>query len=208
MRQIWLVGAALAAAACVLGPLCVSAQESGPAVTAADRVLGKPDAPVTIIEYGSLTCPHCAEFDQKTFPTLKANWIDTGKAKLVFRVFPLNQVDVRAAVVASCVPADRYYDFIDAVYKSQDTWSRAADPVQAIATIARLGGGLSEDKVKGCLADQKLLNDIVDERYATEKRFGVESTPTFFINGAKMDPNGAQPIEVFDQVLTAAQPKT
>ena len=208
MRQIWLVVAAFAAAAGVLGPLRASAQEGGPAVTAADRVLGKPDAPVTIIEYGSLTCPHCAEFDEKTFPTLKANWIDTGKAKLVFRVFPLNKVDVGAAAVASCVPADRYYDFIDAVYKSQGTWSRAADPVQAIATIARLGGGLSDDKVKSCLADQTLQKSIVDQAYATSKAYGVESTPTFFINGAKMDPNGAQPIEVFDQVLTAAQPKT
>jgi len=206
MRQIWLVAAAFVAATCVLGPLRAGAEETGPAISDGDRVLGKPDAPITIIEYGSLTCPHCAEFDQKTFPTLKANWIDTGKAKLVFRVFPLNGLDVRAASLASCVPADRYYAFIDAVYKSQDSWMRATDPVQAVATIARLGGGLTEDKAKSCVTDQKLLNDIADQRYQTEKRYGVESTPTFFINGAKMDPNGAQPIEVFDKVLTAAQP--
>jgi protein-disulfide isomerase len=208
MRQIWLVATAFVAATCVLGPLRAGAQESGPTVSDGDRVLGKPDAPITIIEYGSLTCPHCAEFDQKTFPTLKSSWIDTGKAKLVFRVFPLNNVDVGAAVVASCVPPERYYDFIDAVYKSQDTWSRAANPVQAVATIARLGGGLSDDKIKSCLADQALQKSIVDQAYATSKSYGVESTPTFFINGAKMDPNGAQPFEVFDKALTAAQPKT
>jgi protein-disulfide isomerase len=207
MRQIWLVMAALMAAAGVLGPRGASAGES-PTITAADPVLGNPDAPVTIIEYGSLTCPHCAEFDQKTFPALKANWIDTGKAKLVFRVFPLNHVDVGAAMVASCVPPDHYYDFIDAVYKSQGSWSRAADPVQAVASIARLGGGLSEDKAKSCLADKALEKSIVDQAYATSKSYGVESTPTFFINGAPMEPNGAQPIEVFDKVLTAAQPKT
>jgi protein-disulfide isomerase len=207
MRQIWLVAVAFAVAAGVLGPLGASAGES-PTITAADRVLGNPDAPVTIIEYGSLTCPHCAEFDKKTFPALKANWIDTGKAKLVFRVFPLNGVDVRAAAVASCVPPDRYYDFIDAVYKSQDTWMRASDPVQAVATIARLGGGLTEDKAKSCVADKKLLDDIADQRYQTEKLYGIESTPTFFINGTLMDQNGAQPIEIFDKALTAAQPKT
>jgi protein-disulfide isomerase len=208
MRQIWLVAAAFTVAACVLGPLRACADESGPTIGDGDRVLGKPDAPITIIEYGSLTCPHCAEFDQKTFPTLKANWIDTGKAKLVFRVFPLNGLDVRAASLASCVPADRYYTFIDAVYKSQDSWMRASDPVQAVTTIARLGGGLSEDKAKACVTDKKMLDDITEQAYVSTKRYGVESTPTFFINGAKMDPNGAQPIEVFDQVLTAAQPKT
>ena len=89
------------------------------AVSPDDRVLGKPDAPITIVEYASLTCPHCAHFDQEVLPKLKEKWIDSGKAKLVFRDFPLDQPALLAATVARCEPADRFYGFVDALFKSQ-----------------------------------------------------------------------------------------
>lgn len=206
MRHIWLTLAAFF----VLGPLlggALAAAEEKPAATSEDHVLGKPDAPVTIIEYASLTCPHCAEFDRDTLPKIKADWIDTGKAKLVFRIFPLNGLDLRAAVLADCAPPERYFAFVDELYRSQDTWARAGDPEQALANIGRLGG-VSEDKFKSCLADKKRVDAIAAQGFTAQKAYGVDSTPTFFINGVKPDKNGALPYEAFNQLLTAALPKT
>lgn len=204
MRQIWLIlaGFLLVGSIAALPP-GVRAEAPGPTPEAQDHVLGKSEAPITIIEYGSLTCPHCAEFDRTTLPEVEKNWIETGKAKLVFRVFPLNQLDVRAAMLASCVPAERYFAFIDAVYQSQATWMAAQDPEQALAGIARLAG-VAEDKIKSCLDDKALEDAVEAQAYAAQKSFGVDSTPTFFINGVKMDPNGAQPYDVFDKQLAAA----
>jgi protein-disulfide isomerase len=205
MRQIWLVLAAflLTASLGAASPAAAAAETAAPAPTAQDRVLGKADAPITIIEYGSLTCPHCAEFNTTTLPDLKKNWIDTGKAKLVFRVFPLNSLDVRAAMLARCVPPERYFAFIDTVYRDQASWMGAHDPEEALASIARLAG-VSEDKIKSCLADKSAQDAVVADAYTAQKSYGVDSTPTFFINGAKMDPNGAQPYDVFDKQLSAA----
>ncbi len=208
MRNIWLTLAAFCLAAPLLGAApAARAADQGPAPTADDHILGKADAPLTIIEYASLTCPHCAEFARDTLPKIKQNWIDSGKARLVFRVFPLNGVDVRAAMVASCIPPDRYFNFIETVYKDQDTWMNASDPVQAVANIGRLAGA-GNDKIKSCLADKTLEEKVISQGYAAQKDYGVDSTPTFFINGTKMNPNGAQPYEVFDKALTAALPKS
>ncbi|HZB93590.1 MAG TPA: thioredoxin domain-containing protein [Stellaceae bacterium] len=204
MRQIWLILAAfLLSTALAESPAPAAAPAAAPAPSAQDHVLGKQDAPITIIEYGSLTCPHCAEFDTTTLPDVKKNWIDTGKAKLIFRIFPLNGLDVHAAMLASCVPSEHFFDFINAVYHDQASWMGAQDPEAALGGIARLAG-VSEDKVKSCLADKAAQDAIISETFTAQKSYGVDSTPTFFINGAKMDPNGAQPYDVFNQQLTAA----
>lgn len=205
MRQIWLILAGFLLIVSLTGlPPAVRAEAPGPTPDAKDHVLGKSEAPITIIEYGSLTCPHCAEFDSTTLPEVKKNWIETGKAKLVFRVFPLNELDVHAAMLASCVPADHFFAFIDAVYQSQTTWMGAQDPEQALAGIARLAG-VGEAKIKSCLTDKALQDAVVAQAFTAQKTYGVDSTPTFFINGVKMDPNGAQPYDVFAKQLSAAQ---
>ncbi len=204
MRKIWLILMAF----CLAGPLLdppTARAETAPAVTPQDHVLGKADAPVTIIEYASPTCPHCAEFDRDSLPKIKQNWIDTGKARLVFRIFPLNQTDVRVALVAECVPPDRYFSFIDELYQTQANWARASDPVQAAATIGRLAGA-GGDKIQSCLADKKLEESIINQSYAAQKDYGIEATPTFFINGTKLV--GARPSDEFDKALTAAQPQS
>jgi protein-disulfide isomerase len=202
MHKLWLTVAAF----CVLAPvLGGAARAEAPSVTPKDRVLGQADAPVTIIEYASLTCPHCAAFDRDTLPKIKQNWIDTGKAKLVFRIFPLNRIDVRAAVVANCVPPDRFFSFIDELYRSQDTWTRAGDPGKAVANTGRLAG-VGDDKMKSCLADKTMEDEVVGLGYAAQQSYGVESTPTFFINGTKMV--GEASYEAFEKALAAAQPKT
>jgi protein-disulfide isomerase len=203
MHKFWLTLAAFCVLALMLGGAARGAE--APAVTPDDHVLGKADAPITIIEYASLTCPHCAAFDRETLPKIKQNWIDTGKAKLAFRIFPLNGLDVRAAVVANCVPPDRYFAFVDTLFRSQDTWTRAGDPVQAVANTGRLAGA-GDDKIKSCLADKTMEDKVVNLGFAAQKGYGVESTPTFFINGTKLV--GELSYDAFDKALTAAQPKT
>ena len=131
MREIWfaaliasaLFGAYPAMAAPAAPPaVAPAAADNVLAVKPTDRVLGKPDAPITIVEYGSLSCPHCAHFATEVLPQLQKEWIDTGKAKLVFRDFPLDKMALRAEMVARCAPPDRYFGLIDLMFANQEKW--------------------------------------------------------------------------------------
>ena len=165
-----------------------------------EHVLGDPKAPITIIEYASLTCPHCADFTVNTLPELKKQYIDTGKAKLVFRDFPLDQHAARASMMAECAGPDRYFAIIDILFASQGNWIKPND-VEAttveLGKIARLGG-VQEADLKACMANTALLQAIIAERQAGEK-LGVDSTPTFFINGAKI--TGSRSFADFEKLL-------
>ena len=125
-----------------LAGLCVgfvAARRAG-AADMGELVLGNPNAPVTVIEYASLSCHHCAEFHAGTLPKLKERYIDTGKVKLVFRDFPLEQNALRAAMIARCAGPERRERFIDVFFKQQDGWSHAKDPTAALSQLAKLGG--------------------------------------------------------------------
>jgi protein-disulfide isomerase len=201
MHKIWL---ALVVFCLIAAPSGARAQAAVPAPTSDDRVLGKADAPITIIEYASLTCPHCAEFDKETLPKIKQEWIDTGKARLVYRDFPLDGVALRAAMLARCAPPERYFAFIDTLFQSQQSWARN-DWEPALVRIAKLGG-MSEDQFKKCIGDDALSNSVVQMRTTAANEYGVESTPTFFINGTKL--LGAVGYPAFEKALSAALPKT
>ena len=203
MHKFWLTVAAFCMLAPILGGVAQGAET--PSVTPQDHVLGKADAPVTIIEYASLTCPHCAAFDRDTLPKIKQNWIDTGKAKLIFRDFPLDGWALRAAMVAHCAPPERYFGFIDALFQEQNVWARATNPEAALGRLAKLGG-ISDEKFQSCMKDNALADTVAASRVAAEKEYGVESTPTFFINGTKLV--GEQSYADFEKALIAAQPKT
>jgi protein-disulfide isomerase len=169
-------------------------------LTADDRILGKSDAPITIVEYGSLTCPHCAAFDAEVLPKLKEKWIDSGKVKLVFRPFPRDlDVDLPAASVALCVASDRFYAFIDAMFAGQEQWMAASDHKAALARIALLGG-VNKTKFDSCYDDKALSDNLLASRLVASQQLGVDSTPTFFINGKKFD--GAPTADAFDAALT------
>ncbi|HYP38382.1 MAG TPA: thioredoxin domain-containing protein, partial [Stellaceae bacterium] len=105
-------------------------------ITKDDRILGNPEAPITIVEYASLTCPHCAHFANDVLPEIKKDWIDTGKAKLVLRDFPLDEPALRAAMIARCAPPDRYYAFADTFFAAQEKWVRSPDYREALARLA------------------------------------------------------------------------
>jgi protein-disulfide isomerase len=179
--------------------------QAGLSITKDDRVLGNPDAPITIIEYASLTCPHCAHFTNEVLPELKKKWIDTGKAKLVLREFPLDEPALRAAMIARCAPPDRFYAYVDALFATQDKWVMAKDYREALARIVKLGG-MSQDEFDNCLKNTNLENKILEERLAASKELDVNSTPTFFINGTKFA--GAPSVEEFDKALSALAAKS
>jgi protein-disulfide isomerase len=149
-----------------------------------DMVYGKADAPVTIVEYASLTCSQCADFAINTFPTIKEKYIDTGKAKLIFREFPFDPRATAAFMLARCAPEDRYFPMVEVFFKQQQQWAGAADGEAALLQIAKLAG-FTQESFKACLTNQQVLDDVraTMERGSTE--FGVNATPTFFINGQK-----------------------
>jgi protein-disulfide isomerase len=177
------------------------AQAGMPQIGPDDRILGKPDAPVTIFEYASLTCPHCADFEKEVLPKIKADWIDTGKAKLVFRDFPLDGSALKAAMVARCAPPERFYGFIDVLFAQQRSWATGGDPAPVLERLAKLGG-MSLDKFDACMKDDALQNKILASRLAAANDYKVESTPTFFINGKMVV--GVRPDEIVDAIKSAA----
>lgn len=162
----------------------------------ADRVLGDPNAPVTILDYSSMTCPHCATFHTEILPKIKEAYIDTGKAKLVFRDFPLDQTALRAAMLARCATPERYYPLLDVLFKSQAQWSRASDPAKALSQYGKLAG-MSQATIDACLASQPLADGILQIRLTGSDKHKVESTPTFVLNDGAATISGAQPFETF-----------
>jgi len=146
-----------------------------------DIVLGNADAPVTIVEYASMTCPHCASFHEQTLPEIKTKYIDTGKAKLILREFPFDPRAEAGFMLARC-SKDRYYAMVDVLFKQQRNWAAVQNAKDALLQISRLAG-FSQESFEACLTDQKLLEDVraVQKRGADE--FNITSTPTFFING-------------------------
>ena len=149
-----------------------------------ERIMGNAEAPVTIIEYASLTCPHCADFHAGTLPQIKKEWIETGRAKLVYRDFPTSPVAlaVYAAMVARCAPEDRYFKFLEVLYKQQRNWTGSPDPMKALAQLARLGG-MSQADFDACTQNEALFKGIRERALDGQIEFDIESTPSFVVNG-------------------------
>jgi protein-disulfide isomerase len=152
------------------------------AVDLGEPAIGDANAPVTIIEYSSLTCPHCAAFHANTLPELKKRYIDTGKVRLVLRDFPLDQMALKAAVIAHCAGPQRQPQFVEVFFAQQASWARAADPEKALRQLAQLGG-LGGDQIDACLADKALEEAVLQARLEGQQQFKIESTPSFIIDG-------------------------
>nr|WP_295468964.1 DsbA family protein [Mesorhizobium sp.] len=148
-----------------------------------EKMLGKADAPVTIVEYASMTCPHCATFHATTLPEIKTKYIDTGKARLIMREFPFDPRAEAGFMLARC-SEDKYFAMVDVLFKQQSNWARAEDAQAALLQISKLAG-FSQESFTACLTNQKLLEDIRAVRTRGADEFKVDSTPTFFINGDK-----------------------
>lgn len=165
-----------------------------------DMALGSKDAPVTIIEYASMTCPHCATFTKDVFPKLKSAYIDTGKVRFIFREFPLDQVALAASALARCVAKDdvqKFFTVIDVLFKQQN--DLASD---ALGTINRVGkqAGFSEQMIKDCVqGDPTVQKGILDTREYAYTKLKVNSTPSFFVNGSLV--KGETSFEGFEKLI-------
>jgi protein-disulfide isomerase len=213
MRKIWFA-ALTALVAIVLSPAAAPAADLSPnpadaqgllTVTPNDRILGTPDAPITIIEYASMTCPHCAHFDEDVLPAIKKKWIDTGKVRLVLRDFPLDDEAVHASMIARCAPPKEFYAYIDTFFNDQEQWVEVPNYQAELTRLAELGG-MGKDQVDKCLNDKALENQVLASRLAAANQLGVDATPTFFINGTKF--TGEPTVAKFDQLLAGLSQKS
>ena len=153
-----------------------------------DVWLGAKDAKVTIIEYASMTCSHCAAFHKNTWPALKERYVDTGKVRFTLREFPLDPLATAAFMLARCDGNDKYYPVTDLLFDRQSAWAFVQKPLDALQQMMRQAG-FSQEKFEGCLKDQKLYDAVVAVRKRAEEKFKVNSTPTFFINGQRHSGN-------------------
>lgn len=162
-----------------------------------DETLGSEDAPVTIVEYASMTCGHCANFHDNTFPALKEKYIDTGKARFIMREFPFDPRAEAGFMLARC-SEDKYFPMVDVLFEQQGDWARAQDASGALLRIAKLAG-FTQESFEACLTDQQLLDDVRSVRSRAAEDFGVDATPTFFINGKKY--SGAMSIAQMSAII-------
>ena len=169
-----------------------------------EHFLGSPDAPVTIIEYASMTCSHCAEFHNKTLPSIKEKYITTGKARLILREFPVSTQDLRsiaAFMLARCSDKDKYFPMVNVLFKQQNQWSRAKNPIPILLNIAKLAG-FTQESFDACLKNQEVMNTVLAVRNKASDDYGVTGTPTFFIDGKKHV--GYASVEEFSKLIEDA----
>jgi protein-disulfide isomerase len=182
----------------ITGAMAQSAADVAKPVSLPDMALGPANATVTVTEFASMTCPHCAAFTEKVFPKIKSEYIDSGKIRFVFREFPLDVKAAAGSMLARCIAKDdasKYFAVVDMLFRQQNDWVLK----NTTETLIRIGkqAGLSQQQVEACLKDQALLDKIAaDQKYANEV-LKVNSTPTFFINGEMV--KGEQSFEEFDK---------
>lgn len=163
-----------------------------------DIVIGSADAPVTMIEYASMTCSHCAHFHRTVYKELKSKYIDTGKLKYVLRDFPLDLPALHGSMMVRCAPEDKYEKFFDALFTTQSNWVSRKNYMEVLSNIAKLGG-MTGEQFDACIADEDLKKSIVDSRYQAANVLNVRSTPTIFVNGVKH--KGSQSMSYYSDVI-------
>ena len=179
-------------------PAAVAAKAAPVEIGADEFIIGDVKAPVTIIEYASLTCPHCANFHVNILPKLKKSYIDTGKARLVYRDFPLDRLALSGSMMARCAGRERYFGFIDTMYRKQASWRKAKDQLKALARIGLLGG-ISQTDFDACMEDKALEDRVMKMRLDAQNDFAIDSTPSFIINGKKY--SGVVDFARFEKIL-------
>jgi len=152
-----------------------------------EMILGDADAPITMIEYASFTCPHCASFHENTYPQLKADYIDTGKVKFIFREVYFDRFGLWASQIARCGGQERFFGITDLLMKSQSDWARAGDPVAIADAIRKIGriSGLQDAEIQSCLQDEDWQQNLVAWYQSNAAKDDVTGTPSFMINGTK-----------------------
>jgi protein-disulfide isomerase len=160
--------------------------------------LGDPNSPNVVIEYASMTCTHCQRFHAEVYRPFKEKYIDTGKAFFILREFPLDPLATAAVVVARCAPKERFFPIIDLMFDHQKDWAFVPDPVSALRDLVKQAG-FTQESFQACLTNQEILDGVNWVKNRAEKQFGVNATPTFFINGKVV--NGEQSLDELDKAL-------
>ena len=145
-----------------------------------EKVLGDPAASVTIIEFASLSCPHCAEFHKTRFDWLKENYIDTGKVRFIFRDFPLNRPALLGSMVAHCADPSKYFAYLSLLFKNQEKWAFSQPVEEQLVKLARVSG-MGQEKLLNCLQDEALAEKIIQSRLESQNKYNIESTPSFLV---------------------------
>src|SRR5258706_3306799 len=157
------------------------AENAAPPLFDDDMILGKADSPVTIIEYASLTCPHCAHFSTNALPKIRSELIEPGKVRWVYRDFPLDHRALPGALLAHCMPKEQYFATIDVLFATQEDWASATDANAALGQIGRTAG-LDQPTVDKCLADKAMTAKIIARIKDGEQKYDIKATPTFIID--------------------------
>ncbi|WP_186400473.1 DsbA family protein [Stappia sp. P2PMeth1] len=206
-RRTFLIGASATTVACALSSSAFAQpteQELLAPGALPDKVFGPDDAPVTIIEYASLTCPHCRTFHVNVWPGLKEKYVDAGKVRFIMREFPFDPRSTAGFMLARCAGDEKWYPTLDLLYRTQETWARTSDGTGAMKSVMGMTG-MDEAAFEACLQNEELMQQV-QAVAETGRGFGVDSTPTFFINGQmyKGALSVAQFSETIDPLLAAS----
>lgn len=186
-RRQFMIRMGLGASALAAAGTLLAHRAHGAAAMLDDLVLGPADAPVTVIEYASLTCSHCANFHNTTYAELKSRYVETGKVRFIYRDFPFDAGGLRAAMLSRCGGAAKRESFLKVLFAQQGVWTQASTIAELDANLLKIArlGGIGEAEFKACMADTALEEAVLKNRLGGEEEFGVSSTPTFIINGTK-----------------------
>ena len=175
-------------------------QDSAPTAEVTDMTLGDPDAPVEVIEYGSFTCPHCADFEENVFPQIKENYIDTGKVKFTFREAYFNKYDMWASLMARCGGEMKYFGIVDMIYSTQNEWARQSSEQGVADAIRKMGlqAGIGQEELDACMQDGEQLKALVAWYQGNVEKDGFNSTPSFIVDG---ELHSNMPYDEFSKLL-------
>ena len=149
-----------------------------------EKSLGKPNAPIKMIEFASLTCGHCARFHNEVMPAIKEKYINNGKIFFIYKDFPLDKFALKASIISRCSGNKNYFSFLDVFYKKQSSWTRSQDPFKSLLKIAKIGG-LKDEEIKVCVGNKSIEDGLLKDRLQSSKKYDITATPTIYLNGKK-----------------------
>jgi len=181
-------------------PLLLANESSAFNINETDFIVGDENAPITIIEYASMSCSHCANFHTNTLPELKKEYIDTGKVRMVFRDYPFNYPALMGSMMMRCIPSDLRYDYMNALYQLQSIWVNRDPSITKIELYKIMqSGGMTKDEFDACYKDLDIENQILEGVMAAQKDLNIKSTPSFIVNGNLIE--GNKSIKEFRQII-------
>jgi len=205
MIRATFAAAALAALSLLPWSAAPAAAQDIDTSTIAEMAIGAEDAPVTVIEYASFTCPHCATFHEGVYPDLKRDYIDTGKVRFVMREVYFDRFGLWASMVARCGGEERYFGIVDRIFETQRDWTQGGDPAAIADRLRRIGlsAGIGEEDLQACLTDAEKAQTLVTWYEENAETHGIDSTPSFVIDGETF---GNMGYDRFSEIIDARLP--